>query len=94
MKRIVLEVDNVIAENWKICGQSLRDKVTKIVSRELKYPIGYARPDENEAWERYKKNLATLPKYLESIKECQNEAVKNGLTQDILDELLKEDVRG
>ena len=92
MKRIVIEVDDVVAKNWKMSSQEVRDRVTKIVTRELKYPIGYGRPDEKEAWERYKKNLATLPKYLESIKESQNEAAKNGLTQDILDQLLAEDV--
>lgn len=91
MKRIVLEVDNIIAENWKICGQGLRDKVTKIVSRELKYPIGYARPDEKEAWERYQRNLKRLPQTIENMKMSHEEAARNGLSEEILEKLLIED---
>lgn len=90
MKRIIIEVDNVIAENWKFCCQAVRDKVTKIVSRELKYPIGYARPDEKELDNHRGMVLARLPESIENIKKSQEEAARNGLTEEILEKLLAE----
>lgn len=90
MKRIVIEVDDVVARNWKMSCQEVRDRVTKIVARELKYPKGYARPDEKEAWERYQRNLARLPETILNMKRSQEEAARNGLTEEILEKLLVE----
>jgi hypothetical protein len=64
MKRIVIEVDDVV------------------------YPKGYARPDGKEAWERYQRNLARLPETILNMKRSQEEAARNGLTEEILEKLL------
>lgn len=91
MKCIIIEVEDVVAKNWKISCQEVRDKVARIVTRELTYPIGYARPDERELEEHRKMVCARLPQSMENMKKTQDEAARNGLTEEILEKLLSED---
>ncbi len=54
-------------------------------------PLGYARPDEKKARIRFEQNLKRLPKSIANIKRSQKEAARNGLTEEILNQLLTED---
>jgi len=87
MKRIVIEVEDTLAQNWVNCRE-LRNRIIKMVNKELTYPPGYGRPDEQAAWAFYQHNLIRLPETVNMMKKHQEEAAKNGLTAEILKNLL------
>ncbi|MNY19196.1 hypothetical protein D3C86_1526180 [compost metagenome] len=69
----------------QVCDQN------SIIVQGLKYPLGYARPNERKAKLHFKQNLKRLPKSNSNIKRSQEEAYRNGLTEVILEKLLTED---
>lgn len=90
MKNIVIEVDEIIARNWKMSSKEVRERVARIVTRELKYPIGYARPAERELTQHRKVTFAKLPECIMNLRISQEVAASNGMTAEILKELLVE----
>ena len=101
MERIVLDVDEQTVEAWNRISPIQRKKITEIVSKALNLfnqsnilqepEVGYARPSENELLAHKKRAEILLPAYIELVEAGKLEAASNGLTQELLDELLLND---
>ncbi|RKR81353.1 hypothetical protein BDD43_1498 [Mucilaginibacter gracilis] len=72
MERIVLEVDDNIARNWRYASEQKKLQVTATVNNLLK-----------KAFEQ--KNDAD---FILFVKEVQNKAAERGLTEDLLNDIL------
>ncbi|MBK0382175.1 hypothetical protein I5M32_04310 [Pedobacter sp. SD-b] len=75
MEKIVLEVEDSIAEKWRNASQELKNRVLLLFDIKLsKELIG----DDNKAFEEY-------------LEKLRNTMEQRGLTDDILNEILEED---
>lgn len=74
MERIVLEVDEATAKKWRSASSRLRMEVSRIIDTQISAIID-------------KKEDKDIIQYLD---ELRKEMAKKGLTQEILDEILKD----
>ena len=75
MERIVIEVDDATAKTWRHSSQKLKEDVTSTVNLIIKKAL--ERKSADDFWQL--------------VDETRKEAAANGLTEEILNELLKED---
>ena len=74
MERIVLEVDDQVAKNWRFSSEKKRQEVNKTISKMLE--VAFKQKDDDE--------------FIQFIKEVQDKAAERGLTEDILNDILNE----
>ena len=98
MGKIFFEVDDVTANRWRYLTQEQRGDIIQLVARylemmvenpEMQEPLSVYESPVNEIKER---NQREWPDYKKLLDECRDEAKTNGLNQELLDILLKEDV--
>lgn len=75
MERIILEVDSATAEAWRRISPEVRRTMEKMFR--IKMGI-LSEKDREESFEKL-------------LEEARNEAMKNGLTEELLEKLLNED---
>jgi hypothetical protein len=98
MERIVIEVNKSTAKKWRSSSRQQKRKLATVLqtalanTEELKEPQpGYGRPLEevvNAHFERVQKGLLEHKKFLD---ELSKKAAERGLTEEILEELLRDD---
>jgi hypothetical protein len=100
MERIVIEVNKATAKKWRTITTKQKRKITAVLQRVLKDDevqgvnepiVGYSRPPEAVAQAHFERVQKGLPEYRKFIKRIQKDAKQRGLTQEILDDLLKKD---
>jgi len=74
MERIILEVDDQVAKNWRYSSEKKRQEVNSTINKLLE--IAFARKQDDD--------------FIGFIKEVQNKAAERGLTEDILNDILNE----
>lgn len=74
MERIVLEVDDQVAKNWKYSSEKKRQQVNNTINKMLQ--IAFKREDDDD--------------FIAFVKEIQDKAAERGLTEDILNEMLND----
>jgi hypothetical protein len=74
MERIVLEVDDNVAKNWRLSSEKKRRQVNKTLNKFLELAFTKKRGDD----------------FIQFVKEIQDKAAERGLTEDILNEILNE----
>ena len=74
MERIILEVDDQVAKNWRYSSEKKRQEVNTAVSKMLE--IAFRRNEDDD--------------FIQFIKEVQDKAAERGLTEDILNDILNE----
>lgn len=74
MERIVLEVDDQVAKNWRYSSEKRRQEVNSTINKMLE--IAFKRKEDAD--------------FIQFIKEVQDKAVERGLTEDILNDILNE----
>jgi ferritin len=74
MERIVLEVDDQVAKNWRFSSEKKRQEVNKTINKMLEIAFGQKEDDD----------------FIQFIKEVQDKAAERGLTEDILNDILNE----
>ncbi len=75
MDRIVLEVDDSTAKAWRNTSPKLRAKIEKNLEQVLAYSLSKTKEE----------NFELL------LKDARTEAAKNGLTEEMLNQLLNEE---
>ena len=75
MERIVLEVDSSLAQAWKRMPATAKERFTKDMETRLVEQIRLAEKNE----------------FLDSLNNLRSQAAENGLTQEILEDLLREE---
>ncbi|UGU17509.1 hypothetical protein LS482_06445 [Sinomicrobium kalidii] len=101
MSKIVLEVDDTVARKWKASSKKWRKQVAALIGRVItrgedsadadKMPKGYALPTDKELQKHFNKVQEDTPSYTQFLDELGDIAAKNGLDQELLDQLLAED---
>ena len=74
MERIVLEVDDQVAKNWRFSSEKKRRQVNDTINKMLE--IAFKRQEDAD--------------FIQFIKEVQDKAAERGLTEDILNDILNE----
>jgi len=74
MERIVLEVDDQVAKNWRFSSEKKRRQVNDTINRMLQ--IAFKRKEDDD--------------FIQFVKEIQDKAVERGLTEDILNDILND----
>jgi hypothetical protein len=74
MERIILEVDDQVAKNWRYSSEKKRQEVTNTINVLLQ--MAFKRNEDGD--------------FIQFIKEVQNKAIERGLTEDILNDILNE----
>ena len=74
MERIVLEVDDQVAQNWRYSSETKRREAANTVNKVLHVVFG----DDKGA------------DFIEFVKEIQEKAAERGLTEDILNNILND----
>jgi len=74
MERIVLEVDDQVAKNWRYSSEKKRRQVNDTINKMLE--IAFKRQEDAD--------------FIQFIKEVQDKAAERGLTEDILNDILNE----
>jgi len=74
MERIVLEVDDQVAKNWRFSSEKKRRQVNDTMNRMLQ--IAFKRKEDDD--------------FIQFVKEIQDKAVERGLTEDILNDILND----
>ena len=99
MERIVIEVNKVTANKWRSSTRAEKRKLAAVLQKALKKQevtvvqepaLGYARPPEEVLQAHYERVQKTLPEYRAFLDEIGKKAEANGLTEDILQQLLKD----
>jgi hypothetical protein len=100
MERIVIEVNKATAKKWRTSTQQEKKKLAAVLQKALQTAettnvnepeIGYARPSEEVAKAHYERVQKELPEYRRFLDRIRKSAAERGLTDEILDELLKKD---
>ena len=99
MERIVIEVNKTTAKKWRAATQKEKRKIATALQQAVQQqagqvnepPMGYARPSEEVLQAHFNKVQKQLPEYRKFLDRVRKSAADRGLTQEILDELLKED---
>jgi intracellular sulfur oxidation DsrE/DsrF family protein len=74
MERIVIEVDDATAKKWRKTSPQIKNKLEKLFEKQIEI---VAERDKETQFE-------------ELLDKARREAAKNGLTEDILEQLLNE----
>lgn len=74
MERIVLEVDDQVAKNWRYSSEKKRKQVNTTINKMLE--IAFKRQEDAD--------------FIQFVKEVQDKAAERGLTEDILNDILNE----
>jgi ferritin len=74
MERIVLEVDDQVAKNWRYSSEKKRQQVNDTINKMLE--IAFERQEDAD--------------FIQFVKEVQDKAAERGLTEDILNNILNE----
>jgi ferritin len=74
MERIVLEVDDQVAKNWRYSSEKKRQQVSNTINKMLE--IAFKRQEDAD--------------FIQFVKEVQDKAIERGLTEDILNDILNE----
>ena len=74
MERIVLEVDDQVAKNWRYSSEKKRQQVNNTINAMLQ--IAFKRKEDDD--------------FIQFVKEVQDKAAERGLTEDILNDILNE----
>jgi hypothetical protein len=74
MERIVLEVDDQVAKNWRYSSEKKRREVNEAINKMLE--IAFRRKEDDD--------------FIQFVKEVQDKAAERGLTEDILNDILNE----
>ncbi|MGN6604096.1 MAG: hypothetical protein ACTHK8_16690 [Ginsengibacter sp.] len=74
MERIVIEVDDATAKKWRKTSPQIKNKLEKLFEKQIEI---VAERDKETQFE-------------ELLDNARREAAKNGLTEDILEQLLNE----
>jgi ferritin len=74
MERIVLEVDDQVAKNWRYSSEKKRRQVNDTINKMLE--IAFKRQEDAD--------------FIQFVKEVQDKAAERGLTEDILNDILNE----
>jgi uncharacterized protein YehS (DUF1456 family) len=74
MERIILEVDDQVAKNWRYSSEKKRQEVNNTINKMLQ--IAFERKEDDD--------------FIQFVKEVQNKAAERGLTEDILNNILNE----
>ncbi|HWZ15907.1 MAG TPA: hypothetical protein VNW95_11785 [Mucilaginibacter sp.] len=74
MERIVLEVDDQVAKNWRYSSEKKRQQVNNTINKMLE--IAFKRQEDAD--------------FIQFVKEVQDKAAERGLTEDILNDILNE----
>ena len=74
MDRIILEVDDQVAKNWRYSSEKKRQQVSNTINTLLR--IAFKRKEDTD--------------FNQFIKEIQDKAAERGLTEDILNDILNE----
>jgi hypothetical protein len=72
MERIVLEVDDKIARDWRYASEQKKTEVTATMNKLLTMAFSKQKDDD----------------FILFMKEVQNKAVERGLTEDLLNDIL------
>jgi len=72
MERIVLEVDDQVAKNWRYSSEKKRRQVNDTINKMLK--IAFKRQEDAD--------------FIQFVKEVQDKAAERGLTEDVLNDIL------
>ncbi len=100
MERIVIEVNKATATKWRTSTRQQKRKLAAVLQRALETDktgevnepqIGYARPSEEVLRAHFERVQKELPEYRKFLDRIRKNAAERGLTQEILDELLKKD---
>ncbi len=98
MERIVIEVNKATAKKWResskpkckeivtLLNEALNDRTTLVVEEPM---LGYARPTEKESEKHFKDVQERLPSYKTFLEGIREKAKANGLTEEILEAILK-----
>jgi ferritin len=74
MERIILEVDDQVAKNWRYSSEKKRQEVNSTINKMLE--IAFKRKGDDD--------------FIQFIKEVQDKAAERGLTEEILNDILNE----
>ncbi len=74
MERIILEVDDQVAKNWRFSSEKKRQQVSNTINAMLQTA--------------FKKNEEA--DFIQFVKEFQEKAAERGLTEDLLNNILNE----
>ncbi len=100
MERIVIEVNKTTAKKWRSSSKQEKRKIASALqlaveateSAKVNEPaLGYARPSEEMAKAHDERVQKELPEYRKFLDRVRKNATERGLTQEILDDLLKKD---
>lgn len=75
MERIVLEVDNATAKKWQEASPEIKNQLEKNIEKQIEILSRGVKEDE----------------FFALLDKISDEAVKNGLTEEILEKLLNEE---
>jgi len=94
MERIVIEVNKAAAKKWRASTQQQKKKLAALLQRALVTegtdPVaGHARPSEEMIKAHFGRVQNGLPEYLRLMDELSKKAAERGLTEEILNELLR-----
>jgi hypothetical protein len=98
MERIVIEVNKATAKKWRASSKPKRKEIVTLLNEALnerttlvvEEPVlGYARPIERESERHFKDVQKRLPSYKAFLEGIREKAKTNGLTEEILEAILK-----
>lgn len=75
MERIVLEVDENTARKWRTASSQLRSQLNKFIGKQLDEILDNSEPEDS----------------IRFFNELREEMKEKGLTQEILDEILRDE---
>lgn len=78
MERIVIEVDDATAKKWRSSSKKLRDEILQQINLRMAKKLMAASADSREEFKQF-------------LKEAGETMKERGLTEDILQDILKED---
>jgi hypothetical protein len=98
MERIVIEVNKATAKKWRNSTQQQKRKAAAALQKALECAdivnepeLGYARPSDEVLRAHYERVQKELPEYKKFMDELSRKAAERGLTEEILNELLRSD---
>ncbi len=74
MERIILEVDDSVAKEWRYSSEKKRQEVNNTINAMLQ--LAFKKNDDSD--------------FIQFIKEVQEKAAERGLTEDILNDILND----
>jgi hypothetical protein len=98
MEKIVIEVNKATAKKWRNSSKQQKRKLATVLQNALantegtnEPKLGYARPSEAVLQAHFNRVQQELPEYKKFLDELGKRAAERGLTEEILEELLRDD---